>query len=608
MNINHLPLTINHFSNPATLWAETFVQALAVAGLRRVVISPGSRSTPLTLAFDAHPDMAVFLHLDERSAGFFALGMALATDAPVALVCTSGTAVTNYFPAITEALMSHVPLLVLTADRPPELRHSGANQTIDQVKIYGEQVLWAVDAPLPEKEAPAIVLRHLQTLAARAYATANGLRKGPVHVNFPFRKPLEPVDGNQFTSHQAPGTSHNFQRGQLAPTRAQLNDLADAINQHERGLIICGPRCPGGNFPAAVAGLSQISGYPILADPLSGVRWGRQVSGTAVSGAYETYLQKDPGWPEPEFILRFGAVPTSKWLNDYLSRISPAQRVHVRENGLWADDSHLTTHFWQVNEELLCYELAHQLIPRMQTEWTRQVMDRETAVWHTLDQHLYTPYCDASIIADTVATLPDNSHLLVGNSLAVRHVDQFARPSTRHLHLYGNRGASGIDGNTSTALGIAAASRQPTVALLGDITFFHDLNGLLMLKGAGEKGKEETAVSHSPLTIRPSQFPSMTIVLLNNNGGGIFHRLPVRQIEPPFTDLFLTPHGLDFSGVIQMYGLAHNRPQSRADFQAALAASLHSPTPTVIELQTNSTSDDGRRRALNQLVLAASGG
>ncbi|MCA9960040.1 MAG: 2-succinyl-5-enolpyruvyl-6-hydroxy-3-cyclohexene-1-carboxylic-acid synthase, partial [Anaerolineales bacterium] len=203
-------MSIDPISNPATLWAESFVQALAEAGLRRVVISPGSRSTPLTLAFAAHPTIKAVLHLDERSAGFFALGMALAADAPVALVCTSGTAVTNYFPAITEAFMSHVPLLILTADRPPELRHSGANQTIDQVKIYGDQVLWSVDAPLPEKDAPAVVLRHLQTLAARAYATADGLRKGPVHVNFPFRKPLEPVDGNRLSviGDRPPTTDH----------------------------------------------------------------------------------------------------------------------------------------------------------------------------------------------------------------------------------------------------------------------------------------------------------------------------------------------------------------------------------------------------------------
>lgn len=605
-SVHNSQFTIHNsqFLNPATLWAETFVHALAAAGLRRVIISPGSRSTPLTLAFAAHAKVEVTVHLDERSAGFFALGMAQAGDAPVALVCTSGTAVANYLPAIVEANMSQVPLLILTADRPPELRHSGANQTIDQIKIFGDQVLWSVDAPLPEKEAPDIVLRHLQTLAARAYATANGLRKGPVHVNFPFRKPLEPEarDWRRETVQEPANPSLQslianrqspiaISHGALTPTRAQLGELAEAINRHERGLIVCGPRCPGGNFPAAVAGLSQISGYPILADPLSGVRWGRHVPGTAVSGAYETYLQQAPGWPEPELIIRFGAVPTSKWLNDYLSHINPAQRIHVRENGVWADDSHLTTRFLQLNEELLCYELAHLVTPRMRTDWTQQVMATETAVWQTLDQHLYDPYFDASVVADTVAALPDNAQLFIGNSLPIRHVDQWARPSARHLRVFGNRGASGIDGNPSTALGIAAATRLPTVALLGDITFYHDLNGLLLLLSR-----------QSSMANRQWPIASFTIVLLNNNGGGIFHRLPARNIEPPFTELFITPHGLDFSGVLQMYGLAHLHPQTRAGFQATLNESLRSDTPTVIEMQTDGVADDARRREINQIV------
>ena len=176
-----------------TLWAETFVDELARGGLQAVVIAPGSRSTPLTLAFAAHPAIRHYLHLDERSAAFFALGLALATTRPVALLCTSGTAGANYFPAIIEARMSQVPLLVLTSDRPPELRHSGANQTIDQVKLYGDQVLWGVDVALPEADAPAVALRNLRTLAARALATAAGLPPGPVHLNFPFRKPLEPA-------------------------------------------------------------------------------------------------------------------------------------------------------------------------------------------------------------------------------------------------------------------------------------------------------------------------------------------------------------------------------------------------------------------------------
>ena len=273
--------------NPNIHWSQLFVNSLAEAGLESVVISPGSRSTPLTLAFEAHPGIETFLHIDERGAGFYALGMALASEKPVALVCTSGTAVSNYLPAIVEAQMSQVPLLILTGDRPHELRHSGANQTIDQVKIFGDQVLWSVDMPIPQADAPEIALRHVQTTAVRAYTTANGLRKGPVHVNFPFRKPLEPAaeeirdwrletkSTSTISSLQSPVSI-----GILTPLNEQLNWLTAVLTQHPRGLIICGPRCPGGDFPAVVTTLSKQTGYPLLADPLSGMRFfNRRVRG-----------------------------------------------------------------------------------------------------------------------------------------------------------------------------------------------------------------------------------------------------------------------------------------------------------------------------------------
>ncbi|MCA9969943.1 MAG: hypothetical protein KC425_07000, partial [Anaerolineales bacterium] len=278
-------------------------------------------------------------------------------------------------------------------------------------------------------------------------------------------------------------------------------------------------------------------------------------------------------------------------LNAYLDGIRPAQRIHVRGSGAWADDSHRTTWLLQVDETALCLALAPELYPRMHTAWTRQLLATETAVWQALDQHLFDPYFDASVVADTVAALPDGARLFAGNSLPVRHLDQWARPSTRHLLAYANRGASGIDGNVSTALGIGAASssRAPLVALLGDITFYHDLNGLLAVRGAAIRNPK-------------SEMGNLTIVLLNNNGGGIFRRLPVQNIEPPFTDLFVTPHGLDFSGVIGMYGLAHERPQSRAAFQAALAASLANDVPTVIEVRTDGEQDEARRREVGRMV------
>ena len=600
--------------NPATLWATTFVDALAAAGLTAVCISPGSRSTPLTLAFDAHPDVEVTMHLDERSAAFFALGMAVAADKPVALVCTSGTAVANYMPAVVEANMSQVPLLLLTADRPPELRHSGANQTIDQVKFFGDQALWSVDVALPQADPPAVALRNLRTLTARAYAAANALRKGPVHLNFPFRKPLEPENDVQFTHNDTHTTI--FQHGRLIPTSNQLQQLTEIIANNPRGLIVCGPRCPGGEFVAAAAALAIRSGYPLFADPISGLRFGAHVEETPIISGYESFLQHDPGWPQPQVILRFGAVPTSKWLNAYLERVRPQYRIHVRECGVWADDSHQTSHFLQANETAVCRALldsgnwqkviknkGHEKSPnsprnpqisdssyfqefsevysipqREESGWLTAVSQTEAAHWQTLNSKLTATDFEGAYVADVVRLLPAGAALFMGNSLPIRHLDQFGQAQPKPIYAYANRGASGIDGNVSTALGLHFGRGGRLAAVLGDITFYHDLNGLLAIKQL--------------------KLENMTIVLLNNDGGGIFQRLPIAQHDPPFTRLFATPHGLDFAPVCEMYGLALKRPSSRSEFQLAFKNSLEDSQPTVIEIKTDRRLDAARRNEL----------
>ncbi|GIK57468.1 MAG: 2-succinyl-5-enolpyruvyl-6-hydroxy-3-cyclohexene- 1-carboxylate synthase [Chloroflexota bacterium] len=630
--------------NPNIVWAQIFVDGLAQAGLTAVVIAPGSRSTPLTLAFDAHPSIAVFVHLDERSAGFYALGMAVALDRPVALVCTSGTAVANFLPAIVEARMSQIPLLALTADRPHELRHSGANQTIDQVKIYGDQVLWSVDAPVPQPDAPAVVLRHVHTLALRAYAAANGLPKGPVQVNFPFRAPLEPRGSEQLAvsseqlavsseqlavsseqkglripdhasriTHHASRITHHaspITRGLITLPDAQLDFLADIIQLHPRGLIVCGPRCPGGAFPAAVAALARQAGYPILADPISGARFGEWVADTAVLSAYETYLQTTPPWPEPQVILRFGAVPTSKWLNAYLDKIAPAYRLHIRENGVWADDGHRTTHFIQANETAVCQQLINRLPERDNGEWLTAVTTTENRARQALETNLYDPYFDGAVVADVVDLLPPRATLFMGNSSPIRHLDQYGRAQSKPLFAYANRGASGIDGNISTALGIQAMRPQPLVAVLGDITFYHDLNGLLLVAGGRWQvagGKWQVASGESQvdgINLQPAtcNLP-LTIVLLHNDGGGIFNRLPIANVEPPFTKLFLTPHGLDFEPVVRMFGLEFARADGRAHFRQLLSDSLGDGRARVIEVRSHNQTDDQRRRQLNNTVI-----
>ncbi len=591
--------------NPNLDFARRFVHALAHSGLRAVCIAPGSRSTPLALAFSQHPKIELFLHLDERAASFFALGHALATERPVALVCTSGTATAEFHAAAVEARQAGVPLLLLTADRPPELRHSGANQTVDQVKLYGDHVLWAVDVALPTADAPAVARREIATLAARAYATANGAgpsaERGPVHLNFPFRKPLEPEspaalgDLARRVVDAAPAVT--FSRGIQQPTDDQLDVLTELIATHERGLIVCGPSCPTGDFAQAVTKLARVSGYPLLVDALSGVRFGPHVrsgrtrppttdEASLLSGGYETFLRHPPDWEAPDLILRFGAVPTSKWLGEYLRDTAPRHHLHIRSSGVWADDSHLVNHFLRADEAVVCQQLAERLPPRRPSAWAEAVLRAESTTRDVTADYLADHWFDGAAVAAAARSLPDGANLMIGNSLPVRHLDQLAFPSPRAIHVFGNRGASGIDGTTSTALGVAAADRgAPTLFISGDVAFFHDLTGLL-------------AVGQHALR-------NVTIVLLNNDGGSIFRRLPIADFEPPFTELFRTPHGLDFAHAARLFAIDHLRADDRPSFEQALAASLGSDGARIIEVRTDGAADLQHQRALVQRVHEA---
>ncbi len=564
-------------NNPNVQFAQHFVAALADAGLSHVCISPGSRSTPLTMAFAAHAGIRVTLHHDERSAAFFALGLGMALGKPAAVLCTSGTAAANYLPAIIEAHMSQIPLLVLTADRPSELRHSGANQTIDQRKIYGDHVLWSVDAPLPEREPPPLLLRHIESLASRLFHLANGIRKGAVHLNFPFRKPLQPFPGNApIPDYAKGGVSANHAIGAPQLRREQIDEIAGIIAQTPRVLIICGPGCPGGDFPAAASDLANHLNCPILADPLSGLRFG---SNAPIIGGYETFLANEqmPAWDEPQLILRFGAVPTSKWLNAYLAKIKPAFRLHIRASGVWADDAYQTTHFFQCDEAELCQILLKRLPANEDSGWLQSTMGIEADCQARLSQALAGIEFDGGYMADLVEGMPAGGRLFAGNSLPVRHLDQFGSPSRKPLRVYGNRGASGIDGVASSALGVAAGGASPMALAIGDVSLLHDLTGLLGVKHVSAP---------------------VTIVLFNNDGGGIFRRLPIAQFDPPFTELFLTPHGLDFAPLARGLEWAFVPASDREDFRRKFSQAINDPTPTIIEIKTDGEQDEIIRQQL----------
>lgn len=570
--------------NNATLWAEIMVEELYRAGLRRVCISPGSRSTALTLAFAAHPDIRHFIHLDERSAAFFALGLALESGEPAALVCTSGTAAAEFFPAVIEASQSNIPLLMLTADRPPELRHSGANQTIDQIKLYGDFVRWSVDAPLPEKDPSPRLIRSLRALANRALAVAQGLNSapGPVHINLPFRKPLEPIPvpgdpTSQYSARDGDAPWTRIHISSRSPAPDIIAELKARMRRAPRGLIIAGPRCPNGDFPAALANLSAATGYPVLADPLSGLRFGPHTAHGSIIAGFSLALQAGllAEAPLPQILLRFGAMPVSQALSNYLESLpADVPQIGIDPHGGWYDPIY-------TNSELVSADplgLVRGLIP-LENSYSKD--SNWAQLWHNAEEQVWAamqtaePY-EGKFVADLVNALPPEANLFVANSLPIRHVDECAATRLAPLQVYANRGASGIDGTNSTALGVAAASAHPLALLTGDISFYHDQNGLLALREPGVQA---------------------TIVLINNNGGGIFHRLPIAEFEPTFTELFTTPHGLDFKHTALLFGLKHSR-LSAEEAPTALAEAMSASENRLLEIQTDAAQSDRLRREL----------
>lgn len=567
--------------NRNTLWAQTLLDELARSGVRHICIAPGSRSTALTLAAAEHPELDCTVHLDERSAAFFALGLAVATQQPVVLICTSGSAAANFFPAIIEAHQSRIPLIVLTSDRPHELRYSGANQTIDQLEIYGKFALWSVDVALPEQTPSALSLRNLRTLANRAVAVSNGLPKGVVHLNLPFRKPLEPthVPDNQVivpkaAQARAGAFTHIVPVHAPAPEAATINRLAQQIADHPNGVIICGPNLHSPDLAQAITNLAAACSYPVLADPLSNVRFAGH---PAVIGSYDNVLTALPDTlKDCTLALRFGDVPTSQALNTALTQLQLEHYLHISSDGIWTDDNHLLSKQLTCDPIQFC-DLLTSTIRVNARDYLGYWQGLEALTWQYTAKHFDTqPFFDAIAVHDTFNHLPQDCTVLLGNSLPVRHADQFGRPQAGQVFIHGNRGASGIDGNISTALGLGYARRDhPLIAILGDITFYHDMNGLLASK---------------LLDLKP------IIILLNNGGGGIFERLPVRTFEPHFTPYFLTPHNLDFAHCAALYELAHTQVTTRNDFQTAFKHSARSGQASLIEVMTNAKMDLHQRQ------------
>jgi 2-succinyl-5-enolpyruvyl-6-hydroxy-3-cyclohexene-1-carboxylate synthase len=547
-------------TNRNTALASAFVEELARCGVRHAVLSPGSRSTPLAVALHRQPAIDLTVIVDERSAAFFALGAAQATRIPVAALCTSGTAAANFHSAVCEADESAVPLIVLTADRPPELRGIGAGQTIDQLKLYGNSVRWFCEVGTHEADDDGLL--HYRSVACRAYAAARGEpRPGPVHLNLAWRDPLAPVgvDGDvTATSRLAvegrgdrplTAVSHS----PSAPDPVLLDELAERISAAPRGLILAG-RQPDPALREPVTRLAAAAGYPILAEPTSQLRCGPHDQALIVS-SYDAVARIAPEALRPEMVVRFGDMPTSKALRQWIAGRDGCRQLSVDPRFGWNEPTNRAETVVRADPAALASALAERLPPRGSGEWTAGWTAAERAAREAVAAELaeIPGPTEPGLQTALGAALRDGELVYTASSMPIRDQEAFLPAAGADLLFLCNRGANGIDGLVSSGIGAAHASRRPTVIVTGDLGLLHDIGGLAALRDV------RTAVR---------------IVVVDNGGGGIFHFLPQEEAmeREEFETLLGTPRELDLGLAARLFGLEHRRIEDLADLPAALDA------------------------------------
>lgn len=560
------------FRNTNTVWASVLVETLHRLGLTTAVICPGSRSTPLAIAFASHPKIEAIPVLDERSAAFFALGLARQSNLPVALVCTSGTAGANFYPAIIEARESRVPLLVLTADRPPELRHCHAGQAIDQLKLYGDYPNWQAELATPSLDLAR--LRYLRQTLIYGWQKTLFPVPGVVHLNVPLRDPLPPLpepdqtgaidrlrqtlDAEDFFAHCSVPSPAWFRENQRAKEGLILEQIFSQW-QGKPGIIIAGPAqiAEPEIYCQAIAQLAQTFHWPVLAEGLSPVRNYAAMNPDLIS-TYDLILrhQNLAQTLTPEIVVQVGELPTSKELRQWLATqnirrfaIDPSDH---NLDPLHGPTTHLAISVEQLAEQLAVAAASHPPLPidSAQEAYRQKWTAAEKKVRGAIEQ---TFAAINDIIEPKLAwvisqSLPIGTPLFIANSMPVRDVEYFWQPGNLQIRPFFNRGANGIDGTLSTALGIAHR-QQPSVMLTGDLALLHDTNGFLL---------------------RPKFEGHLTIILINNNGGGIFEMLPVAQFNPPFEEFFATPQQVDFSQLFASYGISHHLINSWTELKQLL--------------------------------------
>jgi 2-succinyl-5-enolpyruvyl-6-hydroxy-3-cyclohexene-1-carboxylate synthase len=544
------------------LLLRAFCDELGRCGLTHACTCPGSRNTPLVLSLVDQPDISCFSHIDERCAGFFALGAAKASGRPAAVTCTSGTAAANLLPAVIEASWAGVPLIVLTADRPAELRDVGAGQAIDQLKLYGDAARWFFEVELAE--ATPEHLRWIRTLACRAYWTAIGPPAGPVHLNLPLREPLV-LDCELPDDDTSRPAGHPYVLRE--PPSEPPPGSGPGPHPSGRLLVVAGAGTPD---PDGLARFAARSGIPLLADPLSGAR-----QRAAAIAHYDLLLGSEPftAGHRPDYVFRLGELPTSKPLRTWLAALPDIPQIAFDPTGTWRDPS-------AVVGLRLRSSLPQPADLHVEQGWLASWREADAAAAEAIERELGDQLSEPLVARRLAEWLPADATLFVASSMPIRDVESFGPVRDDPPRVLSNRGANGVDGTVSSAFGVASASDGPVVLLIGDVALAHDIGGLL---------------AHRRLDI------PLTIVLLNNDGGGIFHFLPVAGQGPPFAEHVATPHGLDFARAAALYGCDYRRPGEEGELREAVERSGRTRATAIVEVRT----DREENRALHGRLLEA---
>lgn len=563
--------------NRNILWSKIFIDQLVAFGVQNACISPGSRSTPLTYALSINRKIKSYIHTDERSSGFFALGLAKSTNKPVLVVTTSGTAVAELYPSIIEAYQQRTPLIICTADRPPELIGTGANQTINQHNIFKNHIRWFRDLGLPSVSN--VGFYYLQKVAIKAFRISLFEDRGPVHLNFPFRKPLEPFSYTdeinkkmlQLKPQRSIGNKLQHQNAVNGLVKS-IEKLSDELINTEKGIIIAGPMEYDREVISRIKKLSALLGYPIFADGLSQLRYGISKNDKSVITNFNSILNSERFLEEhnPDIIIQFGRTPTSSFIESFLEGTNAA-RYLINSYGDKFDPTRNARAILGFEPKLFCDRLISNLkgkkIIRHKSDWMKNFLEAEE-----LSEKIKLKILgrakfpnELSIINEIIKLVPSGSNIFIGNSSPVRDFDNFGMINSKKLAIYFNRGASGIDGVTSTALGIAA-SKKPTILITGDLSFLHDLNALV------------SAVKY---------YVPLCILIINNNGGGIFESLPIAEKVKKFREFFVTPHNLELEGIVKSFGVNYQLIQNRSRLIHNLNYSLNKKITSVLEVQTN---------------------